>query len=96
MTRKIGARSRSPKFDTSLITVFSKDCLKEYHRQYHHLKTHPDCARVPPPSPKKIKKEVEKLRDMIHPHDAPNFEKTTKQEFEQARKELKKILGYTS
>jgi len=96
MPTRYGCRGVSPKFDTSLITVFSKDCLNEYQRQYYYLKRHPDCARIPPPRPNKIKKEVEKLRLMIHPHDAPNFEKTTKQEFHQARKELKKMLRYLS
>mgnify|MGYP003668808988 CR=1 FL=1 len=67
MPRKIGARAKSPNVNTSLISLFSKDCMKEWQRQYHYLKTHPDCARIPPPRPNKIKKEVEKLRDMIHP-----------------------------
>ena len=94
--RKIGALGKHTKLNTKLITVLSIDCQKEYRRQYGYLRCNPECQRIPPPSPKRIKIEIEKLRDMIHPYDAPNFEKTTKQEFHQARKQLKKMIHYLS
>ena len=78
--------------NTSLINIRNVFCPREYKRQYMYIKNHPECARVPPPSMNIINREIKKLRDLIVPYDAPNFEKTTKQQFYTARKELKKLL----
>jgi len=78
--------------NTSLINVKNIFCRREYKRQYMYIKNHPDCERVPPPSMNIINREIKKLRDLIVPYDAPNFEKTTKEQFYTARKELKKLL----
>ena len=82
--------------NTSKINVRHVFCPREYKRQYMYIKKYPDCERVPPPSMNIINREIKKLRDLIVPYDAPNFEKTTKQEFNQARKELKKMIRYLS
>jgi len=94
--RTLGALGYHTKVDTTLITVFERDCRKEYVRQYNYLSRKPDCLRAPPPSKRLIKREIKKLREMIHPYDAPNFERTTKQEFHQARKKLKTMIHYLS
>ena len=96
MPRIIGSLGKDTIVNTKLITVNTVDCRKEYLRQYLYLKRNPECQRIPPPKLHQIKKEIQKLREMIHPYDAPNFEKTTKQQFHQARKELKKMLCYLS
>ena len=81
-------------FNSSLITVRSKDCFKEYKRQYKHLKKYPNSKKIPPPSQHIIKREIKKLKEMTNPPRSIRI--TTPREFRQARNELKKILGYTS
>tara|TARA_R110002110_G_scaffold209846_1_gene422249 strand:+ start:34 stop:288 length:255 start_codon:yes stop_codon:yes gene_type:complete len=81
-------------FDSSLITVRSKDCFNEYQRQYKHLKKYPNSKKIPPPSQHIIKREIKKLKKMTNPPRSIRI--TTPREFKQARNQLKKILGYTS